>query len=434
MRPPPNAARGCTQHAAATRRRAPPSWRVYRGVHALVRQIVRWPRSMPAFAVRGSAGSLSLTHRWTLLRPAGSRARPRARLPGSFHHVVKEGNRRRKQTEEQRHRLRHPLPQRERHRDLRVGRQATVEFGLGDVVEHVDDVRAADRRRVVDAGILEAGVVTKLPGASISQRPQIRLRAELEAACRTRLDARRLEPLSDAIGAERALVHLLRQAVELRDVERTTRDAVLAPDAVLLLEIDDAIGVLDDGAVGGTGAKAARIFAVHALILAHEPLERSVRALVLVELDEIPEIPRRRRHRLVGVVECRLLEWHVVPFDARDLAGLAADARGDVYVLADLILPLHAGARDASGVTRNLFDLQRASGHRSGLLDLHKEPLELRRVGVGIDDRRREKIRRRQRGPARILGNPAVAPMDRDADLIRLLPVNLHRPDATGHQ
>src|SRR5207247_11399773 len=112
-----------------------------------------------------------------------------------------------------------------------------------------------------------------------------------------------------------------------------------------------------------TGAQAARIFAAHALVLAHEPLERSVLALVLVELDQIPEIPRRRRHRLIGVVECRLLERHVVPLDARDLAGLAADTRRDIDVLADFFLALNAGARHAAGMAGDLFALKYERGN-----------------------------------------------------------------------
>src|SRR5262249_1044125 len=145
-----------------------------------------------------------------------------------------------------------------------------------------------------------------------------------------RLDARGLETLSDAIRAERALVNLLRLAVELRDIERTARHAVLTPDAILLLEIDDAVRVLDDGAVGRTRAETAGILAVHALVFAHEPLQRAVVVLVFVELDQVPVVPRRGRHRLIRVVERGLLERHVVPLDTRDLACLAANARRHV--------------------------------------------------------------------------------------------------------
>src|ERR1043165_8255800 len=183
--------------------------------------------------------------------------------------------------------------------------------------------------------------------ARLRKRHHVGLRPELQASGRTRLDARRLQPLADAVRAQRALVDLLRQRVELRDVERASARAVLTADAVLLLEVDDAVRVLDDRAVGRARAQAARILAVHALILAHQPLQHAVLALVLVELDQVPEIPLRFRHRLIGVVEGRRLEWIAVPFDARDFARLAADAGGDVDVLADLLFAGHPGAGDA---------------------------------------------------------------------------------------
>ena len=69
------------------------------------------------------------------------------------------------------------------------------------------------------------------------------------------------------------------------------------------LKVDDAVGILHDRAVRRTRLQASGIGAVHALILAHQPLDRPVFALVLVELDQIPEVPARLRHRLVGVVE-----------------------------------------------------------------------------------------------------------------------------------
>src|SRR5476651_762416 len=99
-------------------------------------------------------------------------------------------------------------------------------------------------------------MLAQLRRTRVGDRPHVGFRAELQAPCRARLDARRLEPLPDAVRAERALVDLLRVAVELRDVERTSRHAVLAPDAVLLLEVDDAVRVLDDGAVGRARAEA----------------------------------------------------------------------------------------------------------------------------------------------------------------------------------
>src|SRR5262245_64065269 len=66
----------------------------------------------------------------------------------------------------------------------------------------------------------------------------------------------------------------------------------------------------------------------------------------------------------------------------------------------------------------------------SDLLDLDEEPLELRRVGVRIDDRRRQHVHRVERRLPFVLGDAAVAPVNRNADLIRLPPVDQHRLDA----
>src|SRR5208337_4012324 len=120
----------------------------------------------------------------------------------------------------------------------------------------------------------------------------------------------------------------------------TTRDAELAADTVFLLEIDDAIGVLHDRAVGRTGGQATGIGAVHALVLAHQPGKAAIVVLVLVELDEVPVVPVGVGHRLISIVEARLLERHVVPFDAGHFTRLAPDAGCGVNQLAHLVLPL----------------------------------------------------------------------------------------------
>src|SRR2546422_7942196 len=205
----------------------------------------------------------------------------------------------------------------------------------------------------------------KLLRASVGERAHVALGPELQAAGRTRLDARRPDPLPAAVRAQRALITLLRRAVELRNIERAAGHAVLTADAVLLLKVDDAVRVLDDGAVGGTRAQTSRILAVHALVLAHQPLQRAIVVLMFVEFDQVPVVPRRRRHRLVRVVERRLLERHVVPLDARDLARLAPDARRHVDVLAHLFFALDAAARHAAGMSGDSFDLKNAGRHET---------------------------------------------------------------------
>ena len=138
--------------------------------------------------------------------------------------------------------------------------------------------------------------------------------------------------------------------VEFRDVERTARNAKPAADAVLLPKINNAVHVLDDGAVGRTRPQAAGIRAVHALVFAHQPHQIAALGLMLVELDQIPIVPFCGGHCLIGVVEGRLAEGIVVPFDTGHLAGFASDTGRHVYQLGDLEAALSALARNCSGV------------------------------------------------------------------------------------
>ena len=194
-------------------------------------------------------------------------------------------------------------------------------------MQNVNDVRAADRLRIVDSRLVVPKVLLELMRALVGDELHVIFRAEFQAAGRARFDARRFQTLADAIGAKRALVDFFGRLVELGDVEGATGSAELTADAVFLLEIHDAIRVLHNGAVGWTRPQTPGIGAVHALILAHQPLNRAVFTLVLIELDEVPEVPTRFGHRLVGVVEGRFPERHIVPLDARHLAGLASNAR-----------------------------------------------------------------------------------------------------------
>ena len=99
---------------------------------------------------------------------------------------------------------------------------------------------------------------------------------------------------------------------------------------MVLLEVHDAVYVLNDSAIGRTGDQAARLFAVHALVLAHQELQSAVVALVFVELDQVPVVPLRFRHGLVGVVEGRFAEGEAIPLETGNFAGLATNACGGV--------------------------------------------------------------------------------------------------------
>src|SRR5262249_9716519 len=93
------------------------------------------------------------------------------------------------------------------------------------------------------------------------------LAAEGDRTGRAGLHASRLLAHRDAVRTQRALVGLVILLGNARDVERAAGDAVAAADAVLFLEIDDAVGVLDDRARRRAGLQATRIAAVHAAFL-----------------------------------------------------------------------------------------------------------------------------------------------------------------------
>src|ERR1051326_7403260 len=139
---------------------------------------------------------------------------------------------------------------------VRVGRQR-VQLRVV-VFEHRDHRRPADARRVVQRRVRKPRVV-QLLHPEIAEGDHVVLRAEVEAAGRTRFDARRLEPDFDAVDAERALRHLSGFGMELRHVERAPRRAVAAADARLRVHVDDAVRVLHDRARRRTRRKAARL-------------------------------------------------------------------------------------------------------------------------------------------------------------------------------
>ena len=108
-----------------------------------------------------------------------------------------------------------PDPDQQRH--LRIFRQSAVMFRMIDVVQHVDDMRSADARRIVHAGVLVRGVLVQLLDALLGQILHVVLAAEVQAAGGTGFDAGRLQARAHAIRAQRALVDLLGLVIELRE-------------------------------------------------------------------------------------------------------------------------------------------------------------------------------------------------------------------------
>src|SRR4029079_12036765 len=95
----------------------------------------------------------------------------------------------------------------------------------------------------------------------------------------------------DAVGAQRALVGLAVDLGDARHVEGTALHAVAAADAVLRHEVDDAVGVLHDRPGRRAGLQAARVVAMHAAVLADQPLQ----IVTVLVFRETHHGPRGRR-------------------------------------------------------------------------------------------------------------------------------------------
>src|SRR5258706_1983667 len=133
--------------------------------------------------------------------------------------------------------LRGSFPDTDRPRNMRIFRQAAIGLGIGYIVQHVDDAGPIDARRIVDARFLNSIILAELLGAGLRQILHVVFGSKVQAAGGTRLDARRLEPLTYAIDAQRAFEHLLGRGIELRNIERASANAITAANAILLLEI-----------------------------------------------------------------------------------------------------------------------------------------------------------------------------------------------------
>src|SRR5437870_11914964 len=145
------------------------------------------------------------------------------------------------------------LPKLDRQRNRRIPGQ-TILLGVIAKSKDGNDAGAANAGRIVHGCLSEPGSL-QLRHALVGRLEHLVLGAELQATGGTRFNAGRLEANRDAVSAERAFVNFLGLSVELGDVKRATSDAVAAANTVLLLEIDDAVVVLHDGAWRGEASK-----------------------------------------------------------------------------------------------------------------------------------------------------------------------------------
>ncbi|MNC50503.1 hypothetical protein D3C75_997480 [compost metagenome] len=118
---------------------------------------------------------------------------------------------------------------------------------------------------------------------------------------------------------------------------------------MVLVEVDDAVGVLDDRPRARAGLQATWVGTVHAAVLADQPLQVAVVALVLGKAHQCPGLGSEVLGVVVGAVVVANLVTQFIPLRARHLAGLAADALGSVDQLGDLLLLTHRGRHGSGG-------------------------------------------------------------------------------------
>ena len=262
--------------------------------------------------------------------------------------------------------------------------------------------------RVVEGGVLEAPRLQTLNLLG-SQRLHVVLRSPRDGVRGAGLHARRLQPRLHPIDAHVALVHFAGGRIESGDVERATRNAQLAADALFLIEVDDPVLVLDDRPRRRACVQTAGLLAVKTGVLLDQPLE-IIPHLDLVEAHEEPGVGRQVPVALHAAEVLRGLHTELVPFLARHLAPLAADTTRDVHELRVLGTPPDSRCR--IGRCGDALDGKDRSGKSgsSHLLQIHEEGLELGTVGVRITDKGREVVGHGSRG------DPLESPVDRDAD------------------
>ncbi len=120
---------------------------------------------------------------------------------------------------------------------------------------------------------------------------------------------------------------------------------------MVLIEIDDAVGVLDDRPRARARRQATRLGAVHAAVLANQPFQVAGIGFMLGEAHQGPGFCAEVLRVVVGAEVVADLVAQLVPFRAGDLAGLATDALGGVDQLGHFLLVAHRGRHGGGGRT-----------------------------------------------------------------------------------
>src|SRR5690625_6533699 len=142
----------------------------------------------------------------------------------------------------------------------------------------------------------------------------------------TGLDTGRLLADSDTVRTQGALVHLVVLFGHAWNIKRTTGNAVAAANAVVLVEVHNAVSVLYDGTRCGASLETTRLHTVHTAILADQPFKI---AFIVLVLGKAHQCPRFRAEIVRVVIDPHVLAnivAQIVPLHTRDLTGLAPDA------------------------------------------------------------------------------------------------------------
>ena len=146
-----------------------------------------------------------------------------------------------------------------------MSRQAVIgqPVSMWDDIHHVG---ATDSTRIVDRGVLIAALAQSLE-LLVGQGQHVVLDAPFDGIGRTRLHTGWLESRFDTVDTHIALGDRFGLRVETGYVEGTTRHTILTSNTVLLVEVDNAILILDDGAGCWAREQATRLLAVKAGVL-----------------------------------------------------------------------------------------------------------------------------------------------------------------------